>query len=64
MGLASDKILNVLLDSLSVEELEAALAQKKRVKSAMPKPMTDDEALGEYYRRLIISRGILFPKSS
>ncbi|WP_300024310.1 hypothetical protein [uncultured Maribacter sp.] len=64
MSLESDIIVEEILDRLPVELLEAAMARKKGVKAAMPKPMTDDEALGEYYRRLIISRGILFPKSS
>ncbi|WP_036156488.1 hypothetical protein [Maribacter forsetii] len=64
MGLESDIIVEGFLDSLPVELLEAAVARNKGVKAAMPKPMTDDEELGEYYRRLIISRGILFPKSS
>ena len=61
MGLASDKILNVLLDSLSVEELEAALAQKRGVNSSRPKPMTEKERLKEHYSRLIIAMGILHP---
>jgi len=49
MGLASDKILNVLLDSLSIEELEAALAQKKGAFPARPKPMSEKEKLREHY---------------
>ena len=64
MSLESDIIVKGFLDRLPVELLEAEVARKKGVMAAMPKPMTDDEALGEYYRRLIISRGILFPKSS
>lgn len=62
MGLASDKILNAVIDSLSVEELKAIIAQKERSIAPVPTPMTQKELLKENYRKLIISMGVLHPR--
>jgi hypothetical protein len=60
-SLVSDKLLNALLDSLSVEDLEAILSQKKAKACPYhkPKPMTEREKLKKYYRDLFISTGKL-----
>ena len=60
-GLVSDKLLNALMDSLSVEDLEAILSQKiaKACPGHKPKPMTEREKLKRYYRNLFISMGKL-----
>ncbi|MEW2922983.1 hypothetical protein AB1A65_16040 [Muricauda sp. ANG21] len=60
-SLVSDKLLNALLDSLSVEDLEAILSQKKAKECPdhKPKPMTEREKLKKYYRNLFISMGKL-----
>ncbi|CAH8282664.1 hypothetical protein EV196_10563 [Mariniflexile fucanivorans] len=62
-GLISDKILNVLVDSLSIEELEAILTQKrsKLFPDYKPRPMTEEQRLKEHYRRLMISMGMVYP---
>jgi hypothetical protein len=62
-GLISDKILNVLVDSLSIEELEAILNQKKTklFPDYEPRPMTEKQRLKEHYRRLMISMGTVYP---
>uniref|UniRef100_UPI004047DC45 hypothetical protein n=1 Tax=Mariniflexile sp. TaxID=1979402 RepID=UPI004047DC45 len=62
-GLISDKILNVLVDSLSVEEMEAILIQKKTKSfpDYKPTPMTEKQRLKEHYRKLMISMGIVYP---
>lgn len=59
--MVSDKLLNALLDSLSVEDLEAILSQKKAkaFPDHKPKPMTEREKLKKYYRNLFISTGKL-----
>lgn len=61
MGLRSDNILNLLVDSLSVEELEAALSRKRGILLDRPKPMTERERLLEGYRRRMVALGILYP---
>jgi len=60
-SLVSDKLLNALLDSLSVEDLESILSQKKAkvCPDHKPKPMTEREKLKKYYRDLFISTGKL-----
>ncbi len=62
-GLISDKILNALVDSLTVEELEAILAEKKAkaFPDYKPKPMTEKQRLKEYYRKLMVSMGTVYP---
>tara|TARA_R110002049_G_scaffold2821_4_gene22825 strand:+ start:4693 stop:4890 length:198 start_codon:yes stop_codon:yes gene_type:complete len=64
MGLGADNILNLLVDSLSVEELEAALQRKKGNSYTLPKPMTDKERLMHEYRKRMIAMGILHPPRS
>ena len=61
MGLGADNILNLLVDSLTVEELEAALRRKKGVSDKRPKPMTEKERLFDEYRKRMIAMGILHP---
>lgn len=61
MGLSGDNIVNVLVDSLSVEELEAALNRKKGLITPRPKPMDENQKIKEYYRRLIVAKGKLYP---
>jgi hypothetical protein len=60
-GLVNDKILNALVDTLSIEELEAILSQKrfKTCPEHKPKPMTEREKLKKHYRELFISMGKL-----
>tara|TARA_R110002072_G_scaffold168634_1_gene322294 strand:- start:494 stop:709 length:216 start_codon:yes stop_codon:yes gene_type:complete len=62
-GLISDKILNALVDSLSIEELEAILTQKKTKSFSdyRPKPMTEKQRLNAHYRKLMISMGTVYP---
>ncbi len=54
-----DKLLSVLVESLSVEDLEKLLAKKK--KAGKPKKMTEDEYWENYYKERIIKLGILYP---
>jgi|GEM_PF-6577773 len=54
-----DKILQTILDSLTVEELESLLEKKKNALS--PKEMTEDEMWINHYKNEIIKRGILCP---
>lgn len=63
MDLVGEKILNVLTDSLSIEDLEA-LIEKKRHKSTsdtQPKIMTERERLKAHYRKLLLSSGKFYP---
>lgn len=53
------KILDVLIDSLSIEDLERLLEQKKCAKS--PNELTEDEKWINHYKNEIIDRGILCP---
>ena len=55
--LVSDKLLNALLESLSVKDLETILSQKKarECPDHKPTPMTEREKLKKYYRELLIS---------
>ena len=66
MSLTSDKILNALLDGLSVKDLEIILEQKKDKLSPdhKLKPMTEKQRLKNHYRNLLLSRGNLYlPKN-
>ena len=60
-GLVSDKLLNALVDSLSVEDLEAILSQKiaRACPDHKPKPMTEREKMKKHYRNLFLSMGKL-----
>ena len=61
-GLINDKLLDALVDTLSVEELENILAQKKKKASPnfKPEPMTEKQHLKDHYRKLMISMGIVY----
>lgn len=61
MGLGADNILNLLVDSLTVEELEAALERKKGISNNRPRPMTEKERLFDENRKRMIALGILHP---
>lgn len=61
MGLGAENIVNLLVDSLSIEELEAALYRKKGIGKPAPKPMSEKERLLEGYRRRMLALGILHP---
>ena len=61
MGLGADNILNLMVDSLTVEELEAALRRKKGISNNRPKPMTEKERLFDEYRKRMLALGILHP---
>ncbi|GMN11181.1 hypothetical protein MTsPCn9_21140 [Croceitalea sp. MTPC9] len=60
-SLVSEKLLNALVDSLSVEDMEAILSQKiaKARPDHKPKPMTEREKLKKHYRNLFLSMGKL-----
>ncbi len=62
MSLTNDKILNALLDGLSVKDLEIILKKKKDKLSPdhKLKPMTEEQRLINHYRNLILSRGNLY----
>lgn len=64
MSLTSDKILNALLEGLSVEDLETILKQKKDKATTgnKPKSMTKKQRLKNHYRELILQRGNLYLK--
>lgn len=57
MARTGDKLMSVLIDSLSVEELETLLEQKKN--AGKPKQMTYEQEWTNYYREEIIKQGIL-----
>ena len=59
MNLSGDKIINVLADSLSVEEIEELLARKKN--TTRPDKVTERTKWMEYYKNEFLSKGILFP---
>ncbi len=63
MSLTSDKILNALLEGLSIKDLEIILKQKKDKVSPKRKlkPMTKKQRLKNHYRSLLLSRGNLYP---
>ena len=56
-GLANIKLLNAVVDSLSIEDLQSILSQKKATSRSdhKPKPMTEREKLKAHYRCLFIS---------
>ena len=62
MSLTSDKILNALLEGLSIKDLEIILKQKKDKVSPKHrlKPMTEKQRLKNHYRSLLLSRGNLY----
>jgi len=62
VSLTSDKILNALLDGLSIKDLETILKQKKDKLSPdhKLKPMTERQKLKNHYRSLLLSRGNLY----
>ncbi|WP_271784546.1 hypothetical protein [Aquimarina algiphila] len=66
MSLTSDKILNALLDGLSIKDLEIILEQKKDKLSPdyKLKPMTERQKLKNHYRSLLLSRGNLYTSKS
>jgi len=55
-GILNDKIVTALVDSLTIEELEAILLKKKAKEQFTsteintPKPITEREKLKEHYR--------------
>lgn len=65
--LVSNKILDAVLESLSIEELEAIIARKKReiggAVSALPspKPMSEKEKMKHHYLNVLVSMGIIYP---
>ena len=61
MGLSGDNIVNILVDSLSIEELEAALRRKKGNTANRPRQMSEKERLFDEYRKRMIALGILHP---
>ncbi len=62
MSLISDKILNALLNGLSIKDLETILKQKKEKVSPKHKlnPMTKKKKLKNHYRSLLLSRENLY----
>lgn len=65
-GLVQDKIFNALIETLSIEELQTILNNKKRQVVSRPEPqiklnpMTKKQKLKEYYRNLMIQRKMLY----
>ena len=59
MSLLDDKLMNFLIESLSVEELEGILMKKKSINT--PKPMTEYEKLEQHYRKELKKMGICAP---
>ncbi|MCB0460351.1 MAG: hypothetical protein KDC74_10105 [Flavobacteriaceae bacterium] len=54
--------MNILIDSLSVDEIESLLAKKnKKIKKSVPKPMTELEKWTRYYKGEVIKLGVLYP---
>lgn len=66
MDLVNNKILDAVVESLSIEELEAILAQKKRANfdvGDLPKPMSERERLKQHYLKVLVSMGAIYPPS-
>lgn len=62
MSLGAEKIVSLLLDSLSIEELEAALARKKEFTTKIDAPKkTNRQRLKEDYRKRLLALGVLYP---
>ena len=62
MSLGAEKIVSLLLDSLSIEELEAALARKKEFTTKIDAPKkTNRQRLKEDYRKRLLALGALYP---
>ena len=59
MNLSGDKIISVLTDSLSIEEIEKLLERKKN--TIRPDKVTERTKWMEHYKNEILDRGILFP---
>ena len=58
--MTGDKLMNLLIESLSVEELEEILMKKKSIST--PKPMTEGEKLEQHYRKELFKMGLYPPK--
>lgn len=56
------KILDAIVDILTVEEIEAILAKKKEM-AAKEDTLTETEILKEHYRKLMVEMGIIHPPS-
>lgn len=65
--LVQDKVFNVLVEALSIEELEAILTKKKQKTSPVskpgikPNPMTERQKLKEHLRNEMIRRKMFYP---
>jgi hypothetical protein len=59
MSITGDKFINVLVDSLSVEELENLLKQKRNV--VKPEKVTEKRKWIEFYKQQLTNKGVLNP---
>ena len=59
MSVTGEKILSVLIDSLSVEELEILLDKKRNTEA--PKIMSEEQKCINDYKNELIKLGILHP---
>ena len=66
MDLVNNKILNAVVETLSIEELEAILVRKKRERdgihnAAKPKAMSEREKQKAHWIKVMVSMGIIYP---
>ena len=62
----NNKILDAVVETLSIEELEAILVRKKRKRDGIvgepkPKPMTEREKQKAHWIKVMVSMGIIYP---
>ena len=66
MDLVNNKILDAVVETLSIEELEAILVRKKRERDGMgsatkPRPMSEREKQKAHWVKIMVSMGIIYP---
>ncbi|PRX56234.1 hypothetical protein [Flagellimonas meridianipacifica] len=66
MDLVNNKILDAVVETLSIEELEAILVRKKKERDGMdsapqPKPMSEREQQKTHWIKVMVSMGVIYP---
>ncbi|MFD2586098.1 hypothetical protein ACFSQJ_04105 [Croceitalea marina] len=66
MDLVNNKILDAVVETLTIEELEAILVRKKRERDGIdgvpkPKPMSEREKQKVHWIKVMVSMGIIYP---
>ena len=64
--MVNNKILDAVVETLSIEELEAILVRKKKERDGIdgapePKPMSEREKQKAHWIKVMVSMGIIYP---